>query len=112
MRSHGGVSVRIAVTLVCSVLVACQGAIPIPAQGSPLHPDETFIPAGAPLPVLQSSLTSDPTADDSLKPAIAPPGGVSLRHSTSPITLRSPSPRPGARRVGMQVGACTIDEAP
>ncbi|TMB76104.1 MAG: N-acetylmuramoyl-L-alanine amidase [Chloroflexi bacterium] len=112
MRSDRVVSVRIAVTLVCSVLVACQGAIPIPAQGSPLNPDETFIPAGAPLPVLQSSLTSDPTDDDSFKPAIAPPGGVILRHSTNTILLRAPSPPLGARRVGIQVGHWKIDEVP
>jgi hypothetical protein len=107
----------VAIALVCLILAGCQAGsapitIPIPAQGSPLNPDETFITAGAPLPVLQSSLTSDPTDDDSFKPAIAPPGGIIIRKSTNSIVLRAPSAPTGPRRVGIQVGHWKTDEVP
>jgi N-acetylmuramoyl-L-alanine amidase len=62
--------------------------------------------------VLQSSLTSDPTDGDSFVPAIAPPGGAILRHSTNAIVLRVPTPPQGPRRVGIQVGHWKTEEAP
>jgi N-acetylmuramoyl-L-alanine amidase len=75
-------------------------------------PDLTFVAAGAPLPVLQSDLTSDPDDDDTQKPAISPTGGSFLRHSTNSIILRVPAPPQGPRRVGVQVGHWQTDEVP
>ena len=100
--------------LLCTlVLVSCQGpAVPIARSSTPsVNTDETFVPAGAPLPVLQSSLTSDPTDNDSFVPAIAPPGGAILRRSTNSIVLRVPALQ-GPRRIGIQVGHWKTDEAP
>lgn len=91
------------------MLLSCQAAVP----GSTTNdPDLLFIPAGAPLPVLQSDFTSDPTDDDSFKPAISPAGGAYLRRSSNSIVLRVPSPPQGARRVGIQVGHWKTDEVP
>ena len=99
--------------LLASLLVGCQGsAVPILRSTATVNTDETFVPAGAPLPVLQSSLTSDPTDNDSFVPALAPPGGAILRRSTNSIVLRVPAPLQGPRRVGIQVGHWKTDEAP
>ncbi len=100
--------------LCASLLVSCQGGAvaPIVRSTTSVNTDETFVPAGAPLPVLQSSLTSDPTDNDSFVPAIAPPGGAILRRSTNAILLKVPKPPQGPRRVGIQVGHWKTDEAP
>ncbi len=96
-----------------SLVVRCQAPlVPITRGTASVDSDETFVPAGAPLPVLQSSLTSDPTDDESYVPALAPAGGAILRRSTNTIALRAPGPLQGARRVGIQVGHWKTDEAP
>lgn len=102
------------IALLAVLLVACQGSIPGPVRAATqtLRPDETFVPAGAPLPVLQSLLTSDPTDDGSFIPAVSPAGGSILRKSTNSIVLRVPTPPQGARRVGIQVGHWHTDEVP
>src|SRR5207248_913518 len=97
-------------------LSACQSlpALPalLPSPRPTTNPDETFVPAGAPLPVLQSLLTSDPTDDDSFVPALAPFGGAILRRSTNSIVLRPPAAPQGPRRVGIQVGHWKTEESP
>ena len=104
---------RVALAVVVAILVGCQGSVPtILRATATIDPDETFVPAGAPLPVLQSSLTSDPTDDDSFVPAMAPPGGAILRHSPNAIVLRVPAPPQGPRRVGIQVGHWQTEDVP
>jgi len=104
---------RFALARVASILVSCQGSVPTILRATATsNPDETLVPAGAPLPILQSSLTSDPTDNDSFVPAMAPPGGAILRHSTNAIVLRVPAPPQGPRRVGIQVGHWKTEEAP
>jgi N-acetylmuramoyl-L-alanine amidase len=101
--------------LCASLLVSCQGGgaiAPIVRSTPFVNTDETFVPAGAPLPVLQASLTSDPTDDESFVPALAPPGGAILRRSANTIVLRVPAPPQGPRRVGIQVGHWRTEEAP
>jgi N-acetylmuramoyl-L-alanine amidase len=113
--AHGARVTRIAVFVVVLLsALACQSA---PLGGPPLFqatndPDLTFVPAGAPLPVLQSDLTSDPDDDDTQKPAISPAGGSYLRRSTNAIVLRAPSPPQGPRRIGIQVGHWQTDDVP
>ena len=98
--------------LALCALVGCQAAVPIAAPRPTGDADLLLIPAGAPLPVLQSDFTSDPTDDDSFKPAISPAGGAYLRRSTNSILLRVPQPPQGPRRVGIQVGHWKTDEVP
>jgi N-acetylmuramoyl-L-alanine amidase len=90
------------------LFVSCGGGgIPTAAPAFPtptLDPDLLVIPAGAPLPVLQSLLTSDPNDEGSYKAAIAPFGGIVLHKSTNTIVLKAPNPPVGPRRVGIQVG--------
>jgi len=94
----------------CQSLPIVPALIPSPRPTT--NPDETFVPAGAPLPVLQSLLTSDPTDDVSFVPALAPFGGAILRHSTNSIVLRAPAAPQGPRRIGIQVGHWKTDESP
>jgi hypothetical protein len=104
---------RAVLAIVFASLLACQVSVtPIVRSTASVTPDETFVPAGAPLPVLQSSLTSDPTDNDSFVPALAPPGGAILRRSTNTIVLRVPAPPQGPRRVGIQVGHWKTEDAP
>ena len=107
---------RLPLILALGLLVGCQAgapAIPAPAAATPsLDPDLLLIPAGAPLPVLQSLLTSDPNDEGSFKAAIAPFGGVVLHKSTNTIVLKAPKPPVGPRRVGIQVGHWKIGELP
>jgi N-acetylmuramoyl-L-alanine amidase len=106
---------RIAVLIAAAlVVVACQAGplVAPPAFQASTDPDLTFVPAGAPLPVLQSALTSDPNDDDTQKPAVSPAGGSYLRHSTNSIVLRIPTPPQGPRRVGIQVGHWNTDDVP
>src|SRR5262249_49696908 len=74
--------------------------------------DEVFVPAGAPLPVIQAQITSDPTDAGSYIPAVSPAAGSYLRKSSSSIVLRVPTPPTGQRRVGIQVGHWKTDEVP
>lgn len=106
---------RIALFVVAVLsVVACQAAplVGAPAFQATSDPDLTFVPAGAPLPVLQSDLTSDPDDDDTQKPAISPTGGSFLRRSTNTIVLRAPTPPQGPRRVGIQIGHWQTDDVP
>ncbi|HYK97703.1 MAG TPA: N-acetylmuramoyl-L-alanine amidase [Candidatus Acidoferrales bacterium] len=110
MRHRWTAQLLVAVT---SMLVSCQSLPPIvPTVLATADPDLVAVPAGAPLPVLQSDLTSDPTDDDSFKPAISPAGGSFIRRSTNSIVLRVPKPPQGPRRVGIQVGHWKTDQVP
>lgn len=69
-----------------------------------------LIPGGAPLPVLQSALTSDPADPESHVPAQAPPGGAYVQDGA--IRIPEPTPPSGPRRVGIQVGHWQTDAVP
>ena len=96
------------------LVVACQSAplVAPPAFQASSDPDLTLVFAGAPLPVLQDELTSDPDDDDTHKPAISPAAGAFIRRSTNSIVLRAPTPPQGPRRVGIQVGHWQTDDVP
>jgi N-acetylmuramoyl-L-alanine amidase-like protein len=102
----------IAVALLMVMAVSCQSVPPILPVKATSDPDLLFMPAGAPLPVLQSDFTSDPTDDDSFKPAISPAGGSYIRRSSNSVVLRVPKPPQGPRRVGIQVGHWQTDAVP
>lgn len=94
-----------AAVVAAAIVVGGIGAIP--ERPSALS---SFVPAGAPLPMFQADLTSDPTDLESYVPAIAPPNGAFVEHGT--IRIPAPKPPPGPRRVAIQVGHWQTDAAP
>jgi len=95
-----------------SMLGLVPEATPITLVPATSDPDLLFVPAGAPLPVLQSDLTSDPSDDDTFKPAVSPAGGSYIRRSTNSIVLRVPAPPQGPASCRHQVGHWKTDEVP